>query len=84
MKSFNIKKYHSVTSAASSSNVIHSRLTVASGILSLEEQNALRFIAGYMYQERSKRIFKSLLTLRKKELMATCIKEMIGARAVRL
>ena len=39
----NFIKYHSVTSAAGSSNA-----HVASRTLSFEEQNALRFIAGYV------------------------------------
>ena len=70
MKNF-IRKYHSVTSAAGSSNT-----RVASSTLSFEEQNALRFIAGYV----SRKIYKNVQESShpEKEGMVTCIKEMIG------
>ena len=75
MKNF-MKKYHSVTSAAGTgSSNVHSHLTVASSTLSFEEQNALRFIAGYV----SRKIYKNVQESShpEKEGMATCIKEMI-------
>ena len=67
----NFIKYYSVTSAAVSSNA-----HVAFGTLSFEEQNTLRFIAGYV----SRKIYKNVQESShpEKEGMATCIKEMIG------
>ena len=75
MKSLIKKRYHSrsATTADTGSTCAHS----SPSMLSFEEQNALRYIAGYVLRKICKNVQESLHP--EKEGLATCIKDLIGS-----